>query len=158
VDPLTFEIARTLFAGISAAAAAIQVWYKSRDKRTAATEFDNVYEMTFASPEANAAATELVAIIPEEVIRALEERAHSCWTGFRKVLDPQEYLPEEVDNATEAVQACICRELGRIKKLNGSIPNRWLPQWQRYKCDDRPTKKKPTDRLEDVPSRGVTRA
>src|SRR2546425_6649761 len=143
MDPLTFEIARTLFAGTSAAAAAIQVWYRSRDKRSAAAEFDQVYETTLVSPDANAAATQLVAIIPEDVIRDLEKRAHSCWTGFRKVLDPQEYLPNEVDNATEAVQACVCRELARIHKLNGSIPQGWLPQWQRYDCEGR-TKRKPT--------------
>lgn len=141
MDPVTLEIARTLFAGISAVAAAIQVWYRSRDKRKAAAEFDARYEKTLVSPEAKDAATELVAIIPEDVIADLEKRADSCWTGFRNVLDDLEYLPEQVDKATEAVQACVCRELGRIQKLNGSIPPRWLPQWQRYDCEGRSRKR-----------------
>jgi hypothetical protein len=138
MDPASaLEIAKALFAGISAAAAAIQVWYKSREKAGAAREFDQVYKKTLESPQAAVAATELVAIIPEEIIRQLETRARACWTGFRKVLDPREFLPDEVDNATEAVQACVCRELGRILKLNGEIPKEWLPQWQRYDCKGR---------------------
>ena len=139
MDPL--EIAKILYAGISAVAAAIRVWRRSSDKRVAvpkaAAQFDEVYQATLASPEAIAAATELVAIIPEDVLRDLENRAQACWTLFRKALDPREYLPDEIDNATEGVQACVCRELSRIRKLNGSIPDKWLPQWQRYDCENR---------------------
>jgi hypothetical protein len=141
MDPLTLEIAKTLFAGISAVSAAIQVWFASRDKPAAAATFDKVYATTLASPEAGAAAAELVAIIPDDVIRDLEKRADTCWTGFRKVLDDKQYLPDEIDNATDAVQACVCRELGRLHKLNGSIPERWVPQWERYDCDSRSKKR-----------------
>jgi len=139
MDPL--EIAKILYAGISAVAAAIRVWRRSSDKRIAvpkaAAQFDEVYKTTLASPEAIVAATELVAIIPEDVLRDLENRAQTCWTWFRNALDPREYLPDEIDNATEAVQACVCRELRRIHKLNGSIPDKWLPQWRRYDCEGR---------------------
>ena len=46
-------------------------------------------------------------------------------------------LADEIDEATESVQCCVCRELGRIYKLNGSIPPRWMPQWEKYECGTR---------------------
>jgi hypothetical protein len=130
-----FELARTFFAGLSAANAAIQIWRTIRDKKAAAKEFDRVFEETQRSPQAEAAASELVAIIPPEVIEDLEARADSCWTGYRKVLGG-DYLPDEVEKATVAVQACVCRELRRLKTLNGSIPPRWQPQWEKYNCEN----------------------
>ncbi|HSS79315.1 MAG TPA: hypothetical protein VLV54_21520 [Thermoanaerobaculia bacterium] len=137
MDPtIAFELAKALFAGISAAAAAVQVWYKSRDSKEAAATFDAVHDKVLASPETAAAAEQLVAIIPEEVIEDLETRADNCWTGYRRVLGG-DFLPDEIDHATDAVQGCVCRELGRISKLNGSIPSRWKGQWERYSCATR---------------------
>jgi hypothetical protein len=134
IDPISaLEIAKTLFAGISAAAAAIGVWQKSRDSKRAAKSFDQTFTTVRESPSAHSAAQELVQIIPHEVISALEARADSCWTGYPAVLGG-DYLPNEVDQATTAVQACVCRELRRIYELNGQIPYRWKDQWDRYKC------------------------
>ena len=127
------EIARLFFSGISAAASAIGVWQKSRDKKKAAKEFDEKFEEIKKSSEAQEAAVELLNSIPNDVIKDLEARADRCWTSYRKVLGG-EFLPDEVDDATEAVQACVCRELGRIYKLNGEIPRRWQRQWNRYNC------------------------
>lgn len=134
VDMLVIEIARLFFSGISAAASAIGVWQKSRDKKKAAETFDNKFNETKASKEAEVAALELVNIIPDDVIKDLEARADNCWTGFRKVLGG-DFLPDEVDKATLSVKACVCRELKRIKELNGSIPERWKNQWDQYKCE-----------------------
>jgi len=128
-----FDLANALFAGISAVAAAVEAWISYRDRNKAAQAFDVTYRQTLSSPEAAAAAKELVSIIPEEVIKDLEARADTCWTGYRNVLGGP-YLPDEVDKATVSVQACVCRELGRIHELNGSIPPRWQGQWDRYKC------------------------
>jgi hypothetical protein len=136
MDVLAFEFARTLFAGISAAAAAVQVWQRRRDTRAARDAFDTSYERTLVSQEAAAAATELVAIIPLEVIRELEGRADNCWKGYRNVLGG-DFLPDEIDRATDSVQACVCRELRRIERLNGSIPSRWTDQWRKYECATR---------------------
>jgi hypothetical protein len=137
MDPSTaFEIAKTLFAGISAAAAAVQAWYRYRDAKLAAATFDTTYQQTLVSPETAAAADELAAIIPQEVIKDLEGRADQCWTGYRNVLGG-DYLPDEVDKATESVQGCVCRELGRLYKLNASIPPRWQGQWKQYRCAER---------------------
>lgn len=133
---IAFELAKALFAGISAASAAVQAWYRHRDARRAAATFDETYDSALASPEAAAAAEELIAVIPEQVIKDLEARADNCWTGYRRVLGG-DYLPNEIDHATDAVQGCVCRELWRINKLNGSIPTRWKGQWERYDCATR---------------------
>jgi hypothetical protein len=133
VEVLAFEVARTFFAGISAAAAAIQVWQRRRDAKAATETFDTTYERTRTSREAADAASELLSIIPEEVIRDLEGRADQCWRSYRNVLGG-DYLPDEIDHATDSVQACVCRELRRIVKLNGSVPHRWGDQWRHYNC------------------------
>src|SRR5215813_4404126 len=113
------EIAKALFAGISAASAAISAWRKSRNKEEAATVFDQTLAEVRDSSETREAAQELVTIIPHEVIADLEGRADKCWTNFREVLGG-DYLPAEVDHATVSVAACVCRELRRIEQLNGS--------------------------------------
>jgi hypothetical protein len=136
VDPLVFELAKTLFAGISAAWAAVQAWHHFRDAHKAAATFDATYREALTSPDASDAAEELAAIIPEHVITDLEGRADSCWNSYRNVLGG-DYLPAEVDKATDAVQACVCRELGRIYTLEGSIPPRWQGQWRRFDCENR---------------------
>ena len=128
------ELAALLFAGISAAMASIQAWQNTRNKQAAAAEFDATFERTKDSDEAKAAAKELVGVAPPEVVSDLEARADECWTGYRKVLGG-DYLPYEVDKATRSVQACVCRELGRIYELTGgAIPDRWQGEWDTYKC------------------------
>ena len=135
-ENLFIEFAKLFFSGISAAAAAIGVWQKTRDNRKAADTFDQVFEEIKDSGEAEEAAEQLVKIIPGEVIKDLEARADKCWSGYRDVLDG-DYLPIEIDQATVAVQACVCRELSRIKVLNGHIPERWTAQWDTYSCENR---------------------
>ena len=76
-------------------------------------------------------------VAPPEIVGVLEGRAEKCWTSYRAVLTG-EFLPEEIDNATSAVQACVCRELNRIVKINGSVPDRWRPQYDKYECVKRP--------------------
>ena len=134
MNPL--ELAKVFFSGISAVAAAVQAWYRFKDRQKAADAFDTTYRQTLDSREANEAATELVAIIPEAVIEDLEHRADKCWTGYRDVLGG-EYLPFEIDKATDDVQACVCRELGRMNKLSGTIPAKWEGQWNRFNCEGR---------------------
>ena len=128
------EVAALLFAGISAVMASIQVWRKSRDSSAAAQEFDREFDRAKDAPETLAAAEELLSIAPREVIEDLEERADECWNGYRKVLSG-DYLPNEIDKASDSVKACVCRELWRIHKINGGkIPDRWEKQWDAYDC------------------------
>ena len=128
------EFATLLFAGISAAMAAVQVWRETRDGRAAAEEFDRTFERARDAPETREAAEQLVRIAPLEVIEHLERRADRCWTGYRDVLGG-DFLPDEVDRATVSVQSCVCRELSRIHDINGGeIPERWRDQWDAYAC------------------------
>jgi hypothetical protein len=128
------EWASLLFAGISAALSAIQVWQASRNKEAAAKQFDETFNKAKGAPETHKAAEQLLTIAPPEVIKQLEGRAESCWTNYRTVLGGP-YLPAEVDNATDAVKACVCRELVRIHDINGrEIPERWRGQWEAYAC------------------------
>jgi hypothetical protein len=133
MDPITIEIAKLLFAGISAVSAAAGVWRSTRNQAAAAREFDRTLAAVQASPESLAAANEL-SIIPADIVADLERRADQCWTGYRKVLGGK-YLPTEIDEATLSVQACVCRELSRLFKLGGHIPTRWRGQWDRYHCE-----------------------
>jgi hypothetical protein len=136
VDPLSMmEIAKLLFSGISAASAAIGVWQRERDRKAAAKAFDEALEEQRVSNESTLAGQELAALLPPDILRQLEGRAEACWNKYRKVLgDDKEFLPDEIDNATEAVKACICRELKRIRSLNGNIPDRWKKHWKQYAC------------------------
>jgi len=137
MDPIkAFELAKLLFAGISAVSAAINIWVHTRNSSAAAAAFDNTLATAGESSDAHAAAQELIAVIPGEVIADLETRADLCWTGYRQVLGGP-YLPPEIDTATVSVQACVCRELNRIFVLNASIPERWKAQWNHYECRKR---------------------
>ena len=128
------EVAVLLFAGISAVMASIQVWQRTRDSSAAAQEFDREFNRAQYAPETLAAAEELLSIAPTEVIEDLENRADECWVGYRKVLGG-DYLPEEIDKASDSVKHCVCRELWRIHKINGGrIPFRWKKQWDAYAC------------------------
>ncbi|MDR3407890.1 MAG: hypothetical protein P4L68_05265 [Methylovirgula sp.] len=128
------EYANLFFAGISAVMASIQVWQASRNQQIAVTAFDDRLKAAPDEPETIAAAEELLSIAPADVIEDLEGRAEKCWTKYREVLGGP-FLPGEIDEATESVKACVCRELRRIKSINGGkIPDRWLPQWEAYDC------------------------
>jgi hypothetical protein len=128
------EFASLFFAGISAAMAAIQVWQASRNKDAAVQKFDQTFQDTLKDPETQAAAQQLLNVAPADVVRDLVGRAEKCWTSYRKVLGGP-FLPDEIDNATDSVRACVCRELGRIHKINGGkIPHRWRNQWDAYDC------------------------
>jgi hypothetical protein len=131
-----FELAQLFFAGVSAVAAAVDVWVNTRNETAAAAEFDKTLVTVRNSAVSHEAAHELVSIIPSDVIADLEGRADQCWTGYRQVLGGK-YLPTEVDSATVSVQACVCRELNRMFVLCGSIPGRWQQQWDRYECSNR---------------------
>lgn len=81
-------------------------------------------------------ASRLSFLIPEDIIRNILERLEKCWERYSNILkDDKNYLPEEIDNATDAVIACICRELQRFYKLNKSIPAGILREyWEKYAC------------------------
>ena len=52
------------------------------------------------------------------------------------VLKDNDYLPGEIDDATEALKKCVCRELHRLQEVNGNIPHGILRNyWNQYRCN-----------------------
>jgi len=117
-------------AGISAAFEAIQTWLQFQDGRRADEVFERQFRSTLSSADTEQRAAALSSVVPEAVLNDLMERARQCWARYRHVLVANEFLPAEIDEATTAVRKCVCRELGRIVELNGSIPDAQLDaQW-----------------------------
>jgi hypothetical protein len=108
--------------GVSAVLQAIQTWLQFRDSKRASSEFQSRYRTSLADPEIVQQANVLDSIVPAEVMQTMLARARKCWKRYSEVLEGN-FLPSEVDDATEAVKQCICRELKRIKDLNGVIPD-----------------------------------
>ena len=125
-DPVTF------IATVSAALQAVQTWLAVRDYRAAAQAGDAGFRSGATDQQA---AGELATLVPREVLADMTKRVKGCWEKYRSVLnDDQEYLPDEVDNATEAVKRCICRELRRIHSLNDTVPAGDLQNWWNAYC------------------------
>ena len=122
VDPVTF------IAGISGVLQAVQVWYASKSHAQARNAFDRAFSSAQKSLEVEEEARAVSQVVPQEIFDDLSERAQRCWTRYREVLNG-EYLPAEVDEATEALKKCICRELGRLISLGEPLPRGKLAQW-----------------------------
>ena len=127
--PLSPEV---VIAGISATMQAIQTWIQFRDRKRAVEPLKRIEVTPAIADEAQ----RLQSVVPMEVLVKLRERAERCWTKYTSTLDDDSYLPDEIDKATHAVRQCICRELRRIYKLNGSIPpGKLLDYWKQYQCE-----------------------
>jgi hypothetical protein len=90
-----------------------------------------------ADPTLAQAANQLAAIAPMPVLIALSNRVEACRSKFLDILDAPggTYLPQDIDDATEAVKLCACRELRRLRSVNGTLPSGKLTQWwQEYRC------------------------
>lgn len=122
-----------LLAGISATLQAVEVWLAVRDQRRAATTFETTLAARRDAPDTIAQAQTLIQLIPTEILDTFDARVRRCWSRYHDVLQGK-YLPEEIDEATRAVRACICRELGRLQELNGSIPSGDLLNWWNAYC------------------------
>jgi len=127
--PLAGEI---IISGISAAMQAIQLWLQFRDRHRAAEPLDHIEER---APEFQAESSQLQQLVPTDILLTLQERAEACWSKYKNVLQDTQYLPEEIDDATEAVKACMCRELNRLMSVNGTIPPGTLRNcYDQYRC------------------------
>lgn len=130
VLPLSPEL---IISGVSAVMQAVQTWLQLRDRRRASEPLARVEEQ---APAYQAEGQALQNIVPPDVLHILQQRAQECWLKYKEVLDDERYLPPEIDKATKAVQECICRELRRIKELNGSVPPGVLSRyWTQYSCE-----------------------
>ena len=118
----------TFIAGVSGVLQAVQAWYASRSHAEARSAFDRAFSLARSSPEVAEEASAISRVVPQKVFDDLAERAQRCWTKYEEVLNG-DYLPAEVDEATEAVKQCICRELRRLISLGEPLPRGKLAQW-----------------------------
>ena len=132
--PMPVPDPATMIAAVSAVFQAVQTWVTFRDKKRAASDFDESYRESAKSEATAQEAGRLQSLIPGEILGTMVGRVDNCWKKFRGVIEPGEkYLPDEVDEAVEQVKACVCRELTRIYKLNKSIPPGKLSEyWEEY--------------------------
>lgn len=126
--------AEIIIAGISATIQAIDFWLTHRDKFGASRTFESAYPRINTDPSLKAEARALESLVPPEVLDTMQRRVERCWSRYNEVLKDGGFLPQEVDEATEAVKRCICRELERIRSLNGSIPSGTLSRWWEQYC------------------------
>jgi hypothetical protein len=134
MDPALF------ISGVSATMQAIQTWIKYRDYERASDVFDQQYSSGQTDPRIQAQSQILKSIVPKPVLDELTKRAKQCWDRYLEILkNPQKYLPQEIDDATLAVKACVSRELKRISDLNdGALPEGVLDDWRQEHSEERP--------------------
>lgn len=125
-----------IVSGIAAVLQAAQTWMSYRDSGRAASVFRDVFQSGTANPELAQAAVQL-SLVPIGVLNAFGTRVEACWTKYEEMLvsPAGTYMPSELDDATEAVKRCVCRELKRLKSINGTLPSGKFSQWfTQYGC------------------------
>jgi hypothetical protein len=128
--------AELLFSGVSALASCIQVWQGERNAEAAEQTFDADLKSFLRSKEAINASRDLEAVVPDEVIHELTAAAARCWDRYLEILrNRDKYLPQEIDDATEAVKACVGRELNRLTKLGQKLPIKWKKLVNHYNLE-----------------------
>lgn len=124
-----------IIAAISATMEAIELWRKFRNKEGAKHAISRV-ELLRESEQVQEEARNLQTLVRPDILESLETRVQTCMDRYKKVIDSEEYLPEEIDEATDALLRCVCRELKRIMKVNGSLPVGVLQDyWRQYQCE-----------------------
>jgi hypothetical protein len=128
--------AEIIVASIAAASQAIQTWMNLHDRSLALKAAARTLEERSDSYETKDQAEQLAELIPKDVLATMKDRVRTCWDMYHQVLKGDEaFLPGEVDKATDALKACICRELRRIHDLSrGRIPPGDLSDWFEAYC------------------------
>jgi hypothetical protein len=122
-------------ANVSAVTASAESWFALRDQKQAARAYREALDYARESGITRDEAKFLERVLPPQTTRILIERTDRCIAEYNKIMQSrEEYLPNELDDATEAVMKCICRELSRIHRLTGSfrslgVMDSWWKQW-----------------------------
>lgn len=127
--------ASIMIAGVSALLKAIDTWVNYRDSKRAAEAFRREKINPESPSEIRDQGNILADVVPHDILEMMIDRATSCWTKYGNVLDGG-YLPDEIDEATESVKKCICRELRRIKALGQPLPEGKLTDWWNLYCSN----------------------
>lgn len=115
---------------ISAVLQTAQTWIAYRDSNRAGEVFRSAMRSGASDPFLSQAANQL-SMVPARVLNAMGMRVEVCWTHYEEMLiaPPGSFMSHELDDATEAVKRCVCRELKRLKSLNGLLPPGKFTQW-----------------------------
>jgi len=134
---MPYENATLTIALIAGGLQAVETWVTFRDRKQALEQFESSYLTSLNLEVPTREVTLLNEILPADVLALMVKRTENCMEKYKAVLaDDTKYFPEDVDNATQAVKACVCRELRRIHELNGSLPQHgslgaW---WTQFRC------------------------
>ena len=121
-------------ATISAGMQAIELWLNLRDRAKASELFARIPQIRNTASNI-AEANNLTHLVPEEILDQFTNRVNRCFERYKAMLRDENYLPQEIDDGTDAVKSCVCRELRRLHSLNGFIPEGILQAyWQQYNC------------------------
>lgn len=126
--------AELLIAVAAGVTAGTEVWLSSSDRVRAAYAALQAFDDALQSDETFSARDAIENLVPEHILALMIRRVDRCWDRYRHVLtDDSRFIPEELDEATAAVQSCVCRELYRILRLNRALPSTTLQRyWNAY--------------------------
>ena len=130
MDPILFI--STLMASMQA----IQMWFQVRDSRRAAAVYKDTFERAQRDPAVHRQAAAILVVMPQETFDILVERTKRCFKFLNEALShADEYGDKQIDHEMNAVKACVCRELQRIRMLNKDVlPEGDLMNWWNAYC------------------------
>jgi type I restriction enzyme R subunit len=135
VTPMDPNQASLIVAIMSATMQAIDFWRTTKDRSKARKAINEVKSLR-KSPSTKIESDRLLLLVPNELLNSFSSRVERCFNKYKEVLDDEKYLPGEIDEATEAVKACVCRELRRLYSVTGGIPEGILSDyWNNYGCE-----------------------
>lgn len=124
-----------IVAAASAVMEAIQTWLALRDRRATAEAAATEYSSALSDPAVHEEAREVENLVPASILGAMIGRVDTCFKRYQEVLITEGgFLPGEVDEANDAVIACVCRELRRMYRLNRTIPAGRLKRFWDVHC------------------------
>lgn len=123
-----------LVAIVSAVMRGVETWNSIRDRRRAAREASKTFDESLISNEVILEGQHLANLVPEPILMEMIKDVNDCWQRYLEIYQSKrDYLPQELDDASEAVMKCICRVLRRMYSLNRRIPpGRLTRYWDEY--------------------------
>lgn len=137
VEVATIAIAVDVVSSIRNAIEAVKVWYEIKDKKRVIEKLsEQSAEETRKEFSIQVDAHNISLLISEEILITFQKRIKECETMYIKVLDSRDdFLEEQITNATNAYIKCYCRELNRINQINGFIPDGQMKRfWEQHSC------------------------
>ena len=127
------ETAALLVSLFSAIMQSLQTWDQLKG-----TSRSDVLTRQLTNQDVQRQAEIIAKLVPQAIIDSLLARVQRCFQNYKRVLDapPFQFSEEDVDAATMALKACVCRELARLKAIDGDLPpdTVFVEYWWEYQC------------------------